>query len=435
MPSPRTRLLLILVLLWAAGASPARAETEPPERIILIVIDTLRQDHLSCYGGRVSTPNIDKLAARGQRFTRAVSSFHMTSMSMGSLFSGRTPSLEVAGSDITPFNGRTWCGLARFADDAASKACIPDRVPTLAQRLRDAGFWTIGVGSNPFFFGESGFSRGFDDWNEVKHRRLRNKKTKAERNMAIADGRSGISVNEAAIRAIGERPNDRFFLYVHYMDAHDYAWREIPYDRGVGLVDSFVGRLLAVLGNRGLLEKSVVILTSDHGERLDELHPLQSRPSHMGNPSFDYLVRVPLIVSPAVADDPNQPLRSDDVHRMILRLAQQDALPPADLKPGELFLTELLWRTYRNGRWKSMWPKSGAKPALFDLESDPAETANVAHLHADVLETHRARIEALRTALAARVDAAPELSDQDRARLEALGYLELANPEAEAHTH
>ena len=65
-----------------------------PQRVILIVIDTLRSDHVSCYGSASATPAIDAIAARGQRFTRATSSFHQTSMSMGAMFTGRTPSIE-----------------------------------------------------------------------------------------------------------------------------------------------------------------------------------------------------------------------------------------------------------------------------------------------------------------------------------------------------
>jgi len=89
------------VLIWAvivgllSGVVGCGFKGEgPPQRIILVLIDTLRRDHLSCYGSKVRTPHIDAVARRGQIFVNAYSSFHQTSMSMASLFTGRTPSLE-----------------------------------------------------------------------------------------------------------------------------------------------------------------------------------------------------------------------------------------------------------------------------------------------------------------------------------------------------
>ncbi len=84
------RVVLAALCLATGVACTPRAEGPP---IVLVVVDTLRRDHVSVYGGKAFTPNIDRLAARGQVFTNAVSSFHQTTMSMGSLFTGRTPSL------------------------------------------------------------------------------------------------------------------------------------------------------------------------------------------------------------------------------------------------------------------------------------------------------------------------------------------------------
>ena len=79
-------------------------------------MDTLRKDHVSAYGTRVSTPNIDALAARGVRIDSAVSAFHQTTMSMGALFTGRTPALETGDARRSAkWTGGTWCGLSRFS--------------------------------------------------------------------------------------------------------------------------------------------------------------------------------------------------------------------------------------------------------------------------------------------------------------------------------
>ena len=86
----RGRLMTCLPICLMLGACVRPV----PERIVLIVIDTLRRDALSCYGGSTPTPNIDGLAAQGQLFSNALGSFHQTTMSMGAMFTGRTPSLE-----------------------------------------------------------------------------------------------------------------------------------------------------------------------------------------------------------------------------------------------------------------------------------------------------------------------------------------------------
>ena len=78
------------MLLLACAPEPT-----PPQRIVLVVVDTLRRDALGCYGAPQPTPHIDALARRGQRFERALASYHQTSMSMAALFTGRTPSIEM----------------------------------------------------------------------------------------------------------------------------------------------------------------------------------------------------------------------------------------------------------------------------------------------------------------------------------------------------
>ena len=105
--------------LAACGQGGSLAERDAtPERIILVVVDTLRADHLSPYSAKVSTPNIQAFAERGQVFTNVVSSFHQTTMSMASLFTGRTPSLESGHSQKTlDWTGRNWCGMRRFAPE------------------------------------------------------------------------------------------------------------------------------------------------------------------------------------------------------------------------------------------------------------------------------------------------------------------------------
>jgi arylsulfatase A-like enzyme len=393
-----------------------------PERIILIVIDTLRLDHISAYGSEVPTPNIDALAARGQRFDNVIASFHQTSMSMAALFTGRTPSIESGQlRQPLPWNGRTWCGMRRFLRAPDSDTCIPPSVPTLAQALRNAGYWTAGVVTNALIFRPLGYERGFDRWVQVSDE-------KRARIAALFQGdyrrRSAAEANRAVARLLETRPTDRFFLYVHYMDTHDYLLAQRSYAESVSLADQGVGELLKILREQRLLDGAVIVLLSDHGERLHEPHLSDGLPAHAGNPSFEEVLRIPLIVAPAVLEQPSGMIRSDDVHRLIKRLARIGEEGDPDLESGELFLSEERYHVYRDGRWKSYRKRDEETFQLVDLEADPGETRDVASSHPEVVSRHLKRIDELERALAAADTPASHLTPEDERRLRSLGYLD-----------
>lgn len=407
------------------------SKSGPPERLILVVVDTLRRDYLSCYGSENPTPTLDALAERGVAFTNFMASFHQTSMSMGSLFTGRTPSIEQGQLDRTLFwNSASWCGLYRFATAGASSSCIPRSVPTLAEIVGHAGYWTIGIASNQFLFEPSGFSRGFDDWREV------GKKPKhagpLERLMLpdASETRYFAHVNRTALEAIDDRSHDRFFLYVHYMDVHDYGGhhRTERYAKAVKSVDWAIGDLLEELRERELLEDSVLIVTSDHGERLTERHAVEGEPGHLGNPSFQEVLRLPLIIAPDVGRDPSAFLRTEDLFDLIVEIAGAPSTSAPALEPDELFLGEAEYRTYLRGRFKSAQRRDDGTVHLFDLESDRGERRDVARAHPEVVAEHRRRMDELGAALSAGSPVVERQSEEDRARLQALGYLQQIEP-------
>ena len=214
LPRPWVAALVACLLAAGCGSGP-----DHPERIVLVVIDTLRDDYVG--GTAPPTPSLDALAARGQRLTGAVSSWHQTTMSMGSLFSGRTPSLEHRGQGRV-WSPDTWCGLARFQRRPDS-GCIPDEVKTLAGTLAEAGYHSVGVTSNPLLFEPAGYSKGFARWIEVGS-------SSSEPGERIRAGdaayhwrdRSWPRVRAALERVLAETPHERVFLYVHLMEAHDY---------------------------------------------------------------------------------------------------------------------------------------------------------------------------------------------------------------------
>lgn len=426
------RLLVSVALLLAAcdapesrgpastapPASPPAASqpapSQPPARIILVVIDTLRRDHVDSGSDVVSTPNLDALAERGQRLDPVVASFHQTTMSMAALFTGRTPSLESEeGTASLEWNGRNWCGMRRFAADGED-ACIPAALPTLAEALAERGYWTAGVATNPLIFRPEGYDRGFDTWIEVRD------------DDDSADGRSGEAANRAVEALLASRPSDRFFLYVHLMDAHDYQLEERGYRDSVALADRALGDLVATLDGQGLLDDAFLLVTADHGERLDDRHVVRGTTSHHGNPSFEEVLRIPLLMVPAFFPEgiPGV-LRGEDLNRLIKRVAGIQDLGPHDLEPGELFVSETRYQTYRLGRWKAYRPRGG-ELVLVDLQADPGEQRDVAAEHPDVVESIQKRMDELSTSLAAKGEVAPPtgLSEEDKRRLQAVGYLE-----------
>jgi arylsulfatase A-like enzyme len=397
---------------------------------VLILVDTLRIDHLSVYGSEVQTPNIDALAARGQVFENLLASFHQTSMSMAAMFTGRTPSIESGDpTEPLPWNSSTWCGLARFASGEPDETCIPRAVPTLAEHLREAGYRTVGVASNQFLYEPSGFGRGFDDWTEVDRRKPF---TGPRSRQGVADparSRYWHVVNRAVFEALERGPRRRTFLYVHYIDVHDHLfYEERSYAESVVLMDRAIGHLLEGLEERGFLEDAVVILTSDHGERLGEDHAFpgefpDSR-GHYGNPSFDELLRVPLIVAPPVFGDTSRFLRTQDMFYLVQEIAGLAPERASDTRPTELFVGELLFRTYRKDRWKTTLRRSDGKAFLYNLETDPEERHDLSQEKRLVVLSHRMRLNQLTQELQAQSAPQTELSEEDKERLRILGYLD-----------
>ncbi len=390
--------LFALACLSGCDGVDLPLKAAPPERIVLIVVDALRQDHVSAYGGSNQTPNMDALAERGQLFPNAVSSYHQTTMSMAALFTGLTPSLEVS-DPKTPmfFNERTQCGMRRFATDPNDEACIPASVKTLAESLHSAGYFTLGVVTNGLLFGQSGFERGFDEWVEVglpeRFKGRKGSELLGNRNQFARGYGDVLSELESQLDS---RSTDHFFLYVHFMDVHDFVlFQRGNYAKAVSLADRGVGRVMNTLEERGLLDGSVVFLLSDHGERRGEKHFTRGLPFHLGNPSFEEHLRIPLIVAPAIVEDSNRMIRTDDVHRLILGLAEVSEVPTADLAPDEFFASELTFQIYRRGRWKSFYSRESGEQALIDLEDDPGEKHDVAAEHPEIVAEHRARMDEL----------------------------------------
>lgn len=237
---------------------PGRRAVARNANVILITLDTLRSDRLSCYGSKmVDTPNIDAFAAAGVRFTNATSTVPLTLPAHASIMTGLYP----------PGHGvRENVGYV-----------LDERFPTLAELLGKGGWATGGFVSAFVLDHRWGIGRGFDHYFDDFD--LRGMETANSANMGSVQ-RDGAETVAAAVSWLDKRPAGRpFFLWLHLYDPHEpYTPREPfksrypgrPYDGEVAYTDSLVGDFRRALDERGLLDGSLVIITSDHGEGLDD---------------------------------------------------------------------------------------------------------------------------------------------------------------------
>jgi len=247
--------LAVLALLTALPVftDSAGAEETPPN-IILLVLDTLRADHLGCYGSKLGlTPFIDELAAAGLRFHRTVSQSSWTKTSMASLFTARNPAAH---------------GILVRRDRLAGQATL------LAEQLKARGYHCLGIQTNPWLTEAYGFHQGFDEYHHLEPR--------------AGDGKPKPAYTAASrvVRFTGRRlartAQRPLFLYVHFMDPHapydppaahrpEHPTGEQDLYRGeIRYLDEQLRRLFAHLAEAGLDRRTLHVLLSDHGEEFGE---------------------------------------------------------------------------------------------------------------------------------------------------------------------
>ncbi len=228
--------------------------------VVFILIDTLRADRLGAYGyERPTSPMIDHLADTGIRFANHLSQSSWTKTSMASIWTAMYPI-------------RT--SILRF-DDA-----IPDSAVLPAEMLKDAGFLTAGIWRNGWVAPTFGFEQGF----EVYHRpnvgapldEVRRENSNPYAKLAGSDQ----DATDGVVEFVRTNKSDRFFLYVHYMDAHQYLSDEESarfgtsysdlYDNSIHWTDRQLAQVIAILDETGVREKTLIVIASDHGEAFQE---------------------------------------------------------------------------------------------------------------------------------------------------------------------
>lgn len=439
------------------------------KRAILIVIDTLRADALSCYGApEGTTPNIDRLAGDGVLFTKAISCAPWTLPAMVSMLTGLDPGAHQA---------------------VKYRSLMPAEVPTLAERLSAGGYRTAALVANGMLSPLMGIGRGFGQY------------TVASRRMAQGSLGSGIidrffpqryrhisteELTDMTIHWLEENKGDDFFLWVHYLDPHlpyspptrltdnklyqkeiGYSLtmrsrRKLPADlasteakrswirelyRGeVRLVDENIGRLLRRLQELGLYEGCLIILTSDHGEEFWDHGDFEH-----GHTLYNELLRVPLIVKL-----PADMLKGVAPGTVVEKVVSTAALTPTILElcgidydsehlsfpslvpvmagrshqSQEPYSTGMLWSGQMEsvvaGGAKLIYHQTNGAIEIYDLSTDPGERKPLSDPDLlsslkDELSRRRKKAQALRGFYGVK---ARESSEKETIkRLRALGYL------------
>jgi len=248
--------------------------------VVLITIDTLRADHLSAYGyERKTSPNLDAIAAAGTLFEHGWAHAPSTRYSMPAIMTGRLP-LDVHYD--TSIAG--WPGIAAEST-------------TIAELLAPRGFTTAAITSYHYFSGH-GFEQGFASYDNANARLHAD----GSEGPAHSHGSSAAENTDKAIAFVDAHAQQRFFLWVHYYDPHyDYmAHKEAPawgdrdldrYDQEIFYTDLHIGRLVADLKAKGLYDKTVIVVTGDHGEGFGE-HGVNEHGYHL----YAAQTKVPMII-------------------------------------------------------------------------------------------------------------------------------------------
>lgn len=431
-------VLLAVLSVFACGGAPARPN------VLLIIVDTLRWDHLSCYGSRaVRTPNIDRLAARGVRFESAFTQAPFT-----------LPSITTMMTGLYPYRHQVRNNQTNLADEFT----------TLAEIMQEAGYATGAVLGSAVLESARNLTQGFDHYEDdypgslaVFDPRLR------RRGVMHAGDRGQRRANDVTDLSLSwidtqENTDAPFFLLAHYFDPHSQYDPPPPwnsrypgraYEGEVAFTDAEIGRLLTGLELRGIHENTLVVFVADHGEARND----HGEAEH-GFFVYDATIRVPLIVSqpgrlpagvvakpfvrtvdilPTVCDLVDVALDTRDKidGRSFAAVSLLDDAPAA-YEPEPIYSEAFLgyfaygWaptRAIRTPEWKLV---GAPKPELYHMTTDPGELTNVYEREPGVAGDLEA---VLRAHLRAESEMDPvdvetgDIGEAQKERLEALGYL------------
>jgi arylsulfatase A-like enzyme/thioredoxin-like negative regulator of GroEL len=424
-------LCLLAGALGALACGPEAASG--PLNVLVVTLDTTRADALGAYGQSLPvSPRIDAMAADGVLFEQAVASVPSTLPSHSTLFTGKQPYAHGVRSN--------------------SGYRLSDANLTLAEVLRTRGYRTGAEIAAPVLASKTQLDQGFDVYRDPKtSRSILELLDKRRGGWLEGAQRPAEEITRNGIEFLRESAGRPFLLWLHYFDPHvphdppepfKSQIAASPYHAEIRRADHHVGLVLDELERLGLRERTIVVLTADHGEGRDE-HDEDTHSFFV----YDTTMRVPLVFWGAAAIPRGRRVSSlvrlVDVAPTIVDLL---GLPPLEgaqgvsLRPlledpgadlgltgyGESFEPTLTFgssvlRFVRLGNWKYIHK---LEPELYDVSADPGETRNLAAQHPEVAARLRVRLEELVAAAPAKPeDAETEVDAETLAELQALGYM------------
>ncbi|HET9062222.1 MAG TPA: sulfatase [Candidatus Binatia bacterium] len=346
------RAVILLLAIAAIGCRDRAPTPTVGPNVLLISIDSLRRDHVGCYGYPLATtPTIDRLATEGVTFRNAVSTTSWTLAAHAALLTG--------------------------VHDARHGATIPtavldESIPTLAEAFRAAGYRTVGLYSGPFLHPHFGLARGFEEYVDCTSYGLEDTRNPANPRVHASSHKDVTNprLAESFARVVASTDERPFFFFVHMWDVHydlvppspydrmfssdpsppdvdpdfrhdrtfvpgmdERAYRRVIalYDGEIRFTDDTISAMLEQLRGRGRLDDTIVVITSDHGEEFLEHGGKGHR-----NSLFDEVLAVPLVfwaparLRPGVAETAASLV---DVAPTLARLAGLGDLPGVDGRP------------------------------------------------------------------------------------------------------
>ncbi len=383
----------ILCALWAALMTACSGEPVRPN-VVIVMIDALRADHLGSYGyERDTSPHIDALAAESVFFENAFAQSPWTKPSIPTLF-----------TSLYPIQHGVYEGEAPGSSGFLESDVLGEEFLTVAESFQSAGFRTMGFVQNVHLLASQGFAQGFDVYDQGNY--------------------DAPEINRKFLARVDQAPGEPFFAYLHYLDAHwpfrpkhpfadryvesvesrHYngvfardSWRGLRdrinegtiqladadisqliafHDGGIREMDHHVGELLEALRQRDLLDETLLVLTSDHGEELMD----HGKVGH-GGTLFEEVIRIPLMVRRPRGAGPRRdatPARLLDVYPTVLAAAGNEAPPGLegrDLLDGSRDAPEVISETrvkrrhrvsLRDGSWKYVATYRAPSPSHID---------------------------------------------------------------------
>ena len=356
--------------------APAPKKAAQPD-VFLITIDTLRADHVHCYGNeQIETPALDSLAHDGARFAQAFTPSPVTNTSHTTILTGLLPSSH----GVTDF------GIP-----------LSETHATWASLLKAKGYHTAAFIGAVILDSSSlapGLDRGFDFYdNFPEHPHTKERWGRVERR--------GIDVAQHAEKWLTAHPAGPHFVWVHLYDPHDpyeppapfsEKYKDRLYDGEIAYADSVLGSFVAYLMKQGWYDNAVIVVTGDHGEGLGE-HQEETHGIFL----YDSTTHVPLIVKlpgKSVAKVVDAQVRTIDILPTVLDLVH--VATPAELDGKSLrayidgsetanrtaigqtdYPLRFGWAPLRSVRSEGFKFIKAPKPEFYDLHADAGELKNV----------------------------------------------------------